>query len=132
MIEVDLGCEVVGGVESVNGKKGVVVLDGTEIELIGNGGVTVTQAIADLDANKVTDVTAGTNITIDKTVPNIPVFNVPSITTATQTALDGKVSNTTVGEPTGSDSLINAVSLTQAEFDAGTPVATTLYLITDA
>ena len=34
------------------------------------------------------------------------------------------------GEPSGSDSITNIVSLTQAEYDAGTPVATTLYIIT--
>lgn len=34
------------------------------------------------------------------------------------------------GEPTGSDQVINVVSLTQAEYDAGTPVATTFYIIT--
>jgi predicted RecA/RadA family phage recombinase len=33
------------------------------------------------------------------------------------------------GEPTGSDQVLNVVSLTQAEYDAGTPVATTLYVI---
>lgn len=38
----------------------------------------------------------------------------------------------TVGEPSGSDQVLNIVSLTQAEYDAGTPVATTLYIITDA
>ena len=32
--------------------------------------------------------------------------------------------------PTGSDLVLNAVSLTQAEYDAGTPVATTFYIIT--
>lgn len=41
--------EVQGGVISVNGETGVVVLDGTEIELIENGGVSVTQAISDID-----------------------------------------------------------------------------------
>ena len=35
-------------------------------------------------------------------------------------------------EPTGSNQVFNIVSLTQAEYDAGTPVATTLYNITDA
>jgi len=40
------------------------------------------------------------------------------------------VTSVTTGEPSGSDSLINIVSLTQAEYDAGTPVATTLYIIT--
>ena len=48
-----------------------------------------------------------------------------------QTQLDGKVSSTIVGEPTGSDVVVNMVSLTQAEYDAGTPVATTFYIITD-
>jgi len=38
----------------------------------------------------------------------------------------------TNGEPTGSDQVFNVVSLTQAEYDAGTPVATTFYIITDA
>lgn len=37
--------------------------------------------------------------------------------------------STIVGEPTGSDQVFNVVSLTQAEYDAGTPVATTLYNI---
>ena len=40
------------------------------------------------------------------------------------------VDSTTTGEPSGSDSITNIVSLTQAEYDAGTPVATTLYIIT--
>ncbi len=40
------------------------------------------------------------------------------------------VTSVTTGEPSGSDSVINIVSLTQAEYDAGTPVATTLYIIT--
>ena len=34
------------------------------------------------------------------------------------------------GEPAGSDLVLNAVSLTQAEYDAGTPVSTTFYIIT--
>ena len=42
------------------------------------------------------------------------------------------VSNDTTGEPSGSDSVIKMVSLTQAEYDAGTPNATTFYVITDA
>ena len=41
-----------GAVDSVNSKTGVVVLDGTEIELIDGGGVTVTGAISDLDNEK--------------------------------------------------------------------------------
>jgi len=44
--------------------------------------------------------------------------------------LEDQVTSVTTGEPNGSDSIINIVSLTQAEYDAGTPVATTLYIIT--
>jgi hypothetical protein len=33
------------------------------------------------------------------------------------------------GEPVGSDRVLNVVSLTQAEYNAGTPVATTFYVI---
>ena len=50
----------------------------------------------------------------------------------TDNALTGVVKSSTTGEPTGSDSVLNMVSLTQAEYDAGTPLATTLYVITDA
>lgn len=45
------------------------------------------------------------------------------------TSINSKTDN----EPTGSDQVLNVVSLTQAEYDAfGTPNATTLYIITDA
>ena len=44
--------------------------------------------------------------------------------------LEDQVTSVITGEPSGSDSVINIVSLTQAEYDAGTPVATTLYIIT--
>ena len=53
-----------------------------------------------------------------KSLDNWVILNPPK-------ALD----STTVGEPTGSDQVFNVVSLTQAEYDAGTPVATTLYNI---
>ena len=43
-----------------------------------------------------------------------------------------KVDNNPTGEPTGSDAVLKMVSLTQAEYNAGTPVATTFYIITDA
>ena len=42
------------------------------------------------------------------------------------------IDSVTSGEPSGSDQVLNVVSLTQAEYDAGTPVATTFYIITDA
>lgn len=39
------------------------------------------------------------------------------------------VTNITSGEPAGSDPVINLVSLTQAEYDAGVIIPTTLYVI---
>ena len=39
------------------------------------------------------------------------------------------INSTTTSEPTGSDLVYNVVSLTQAEYNAGTPVATTFYII---
>ena len=42
------------------------------------------------------------------------------------------INSETTGEPTGSDVILNIVSLTQAEYNAGTPVTTTTYIITDA
>jgi hypothetical protein len=44
-----------GAVDSVNGKTGVVVLDGTDIELLNGGGVTVTEAIVDLSDETVSN-----------------------------------------------------------------------------
>ena len=44
--------------------------------------------------------------------------------------IDAGVKSSTTGEPSGSDQVINMVSLTQAEYDAGSPNATTLYNIT--
>ena len=51
-------------------------------------------------------------------------------TTDISTLDSDKLDSVTTGEPTGSDVVGNAVSLTQAEYDAGTPVATTFYIIT--
>lgn len=42
------------------------------------------------------------------------------------------INSKTAGEPTGSDVVLNVVSLTQSEYDAGAKVATTIYNITDA
>ena len=39
------------------------------------------------------------------------------------------IESSVTGEPTGSDVVLNVVSLTQAEYDAGTKIATTLYVI---
>tara|TARA_R100000541_G_scaffold48286_2_gene55369 strand:- start:159 stop:605 length:447 start_codon:yes stop_codon:yes gene_type:complete len=60
-----------------------------------------------------------------------------SFDTASSTKLGGietgaevnTINSTTTSEPTGSDLVYNVVSLTQAEYDAGSPVSTTFYLI---
>jgi hypothetical protein len=50
------------------------------------------------------------------------------ISTANQGALDLKVSSNTTGV-TGADAISNMMSLTQAEYDAITPNASTFYVI---
>jgi hypothetical protein len=45
--------------------------------------------------------------------------------------LSQKIDSKTINEPNGSDKVANIVSLTQAEYDAGTPISTTFYIITD-
>ena len=45
--------------------------------------------------------------------------------------LSQKVDSNTINEPSGSDVVANIVSLTQAEYDAATPISTTFYIITD-
>ena len=48
---------------------------------------------------------------------------------ATTNALNDRVKSVTTAEPNGSDKVVNIVSLTQAEYDAGTPVSDTFYII---
>jgi hypothetical protein len=77
--------QIDGGVTSVNGKQGDVVLDGTEIELIDGGGVSVTQAISDLDTDiqaKVSSVSAGANVEVNNSDPNNPIVSAFPTTTA--------------------------------------------------
>jgi len=44
---------------------------------------------------------------------------------------NNKVNTVLTDEPSGSDVVANIVSLTQAEYDAATPISTTFYIITD-
>ncbi len=68
-----------GTVNSVNGRNpdgsGNVLLDGTHIEVVPGAGVTVTQAIFDLDSTKIDSIVAGTNITINNTDPKNPIIS---------------------------------------------------------
>jgi hypothetical protein len=66
-------------------------------------------------------------------------FEVDGLTTGTTRVITmpdkdvvlGTIKSDVTGEPSGSDVIDNIVSLTQAEYDAGSPVAGTTYIITD-
>jgi hypothetical protein len=63
---VDYVASAGGAVSSVNGATGVVVVDGTDIELVDGGGTTITTAVSDLDstkADKATLTQSGGNVT---------------------------------------------------------------------
>lgn len=113
-------------------------------------GITPTQA-ADIVTNnaKVTnathtgDVTGDTELTIAVDAVDIPMLSATGTPDSTnflrgdnvwagiETGAQVNTINTALaGEPTGSDLVLNVVSLTQAEYDAGTPVSTTFYIIT--
>ena len=139
-----------GAVDSVNGQTGVVVLDKSNI------GLSNVDNTSDAD-KPISDATQTALDDLQQEIPN-PNNLVNQFTTNTQgvsgrftvqepldantsdaasvgyvlSKTNDKVSSNTTGEPTGSDVVLNIVSLTQAEYDAGTPIATTFYLITDA
>jgi hypothetical protein len=81
---------------------------------------------------------------VDNTDPQNPILSFPDTSEVTETTdknyvtdaeiskIASSVNSKTAGEPTGSDVVLNTVSLTQAEYDLGTPIATTFYIITDA
>ena len=92
----------------------------------GGGDLLAANNLSDLDNSD----TALTNLGLTATATELNYTD--GVTSNVQTQIDAKVSSTATGEPTGSDQVINMVSLTQAEYDAGTPVATTFYVITDA
>jgi len=126
------------GVTSFNTRTGVVVPV--------NGDYTTAQVTESTDKKYVTDAesvvigdTSNTN-TGDQDLSGLqPILSEGAFVDGDKTKLDGvetgaevnTINSKTAGEPTGSDVILNTVSLTQAEYDAGTPIATTLYVITD-
>ena len=106
-------------------------------------GITSTQA-SDITTNSSNISSNTTSIGYNLTAININTadiaINTAKVTypSADSTKLSGiatgaevnTINTALAGEPTGSDLVLNAVSLTQAEYDAGTPVATTFYIIT--
>ena len=116
-----------------------------------NGEFGWVQKLGDLDDIDTTGLTAGDILYLSETVSGgyqttkpsaanseVIVGQVGKVNATTGTIFCGLrqpvssfVKSNTTGEPTGSDVVVNMVSLTQAEYDAGTPVATTFYVITD-
>ena len=78
---------------------------------------------------------------VDNSDPQNPVLSFPDtdsevtettdkkyVTDVEKTKINSSVNSTTIGEPIGSDVVLNTVSLTQSEYDAGTPDSTQLFI----
>tara|TARA_R110000772_G_scaffold67579_2_gene150036 strand:+ start:10897 stop:11409 length:513 start_codon:yes stop_codon:yes gene_type:complete len=92
-------------------------------------GITTAQA-ADIVANnaKVTyDAAAAVSANTDKI--SFDSTSSTKLGTIEENAEVNTINTSATGEPSGSDLVLNVVSLTQAEYDAGTKVSTTLYAI---
>ena len=108
IISNDLIASTGGDVTSVNGETGDVILDTDDINE-GSSNLYYTEA------------RVSNNTSVSANTAKVGVTNEEENT----------IDSITSGEPTGSDQVINVVSLTQAEYDAGTPIVTTFYIITD-
>jgi len=96
------------GVDSVNGKTGVVTLNSGEIPENTNLYYTESR------------VAANTAVALNTGKTGVTNEEENTINTELEAGM------------TGEDLVLNVLSLTTAEYDAGTPVATTFYIITDA
>ena len=81
----------------------------------------------DQDLSGKVDKVTGSSLISDQAITRLE--NTSGTNTGDQD-LSGKVNSIVTDEPTGSDKVVNIVSLTQAEYDAGTPVTDTFYIIT--
>ncbi len=113
------------GVTSVNGETGVVVLDTydiaentnlyyTEVRVSNNVDVAANTLKTGITAQQSSDITTN-NAKVGVTDEEKNTIN---------TELEAGM--------TGEDLVLNVLSLTEAEYNAGTPVSTTFYIITDA
>lgn len=139
--KVDLANEIGGGgaVNSVNGKSGNVVLSADDISDAATTNKFVTnQTLIDVSVNN-SKIGITNQQALDILNNNDKISYTDSVAVALNTEKVGvtneqqnTINSTTAGEPLGSDAVLNVVSLTQAEYDAGTPLSTTFYIITDA
>ena len=140
--EIDLNTAKVGittqqstDITTNNAKVGITTAQASEITANTNKvGITSTQS-SDITTNNAkvgyTESLVSANTSVVANTAKI------SFDSASSTKLGGietgaevnTINSTTTSEPTGSDLVYNVVSLTQAEYDAGSPVATTFYLI---
>ena len=118
-----------------------------DVKVFVKDGLNTSEVTETTDKKYVTDAekvvignTSGTN-TGDQDISDLqPILSEGAFVDGDKTKLDGieanaevnTINSKTAGEPTGSDVVLNTVSLTQAEYDLGTPIATTFYIITDA
>ena len=107
--------------ETVSILEGTVGDNGNEITLIQDNIEVLEESLSILE------VTVGDNgnaITLIKD-------NIDELELAVTEIESNKVNTVLTDEPSGSDKVANIVSLTQAEYDAGTPISTTFYIIKD-
>ena len=131
--DVDVGVELASAYSSalVEHSGDIYYSDGTNwlqmsFEGLSSDGTTISTTI---------DVDVTGDLSVDDLAYNESTWNgsvVVPTRNAVRDVIEEKISSNTVGEPSGSDAILNMVSLTQAEYDAGSPVAGTSYVITDA
>ena len=139
---------------SIQSKRPIKTVNGSSLE--GSGDVTTPNTeYTDSEIKTKYENNANTNVFTDAEKTNLgnqsntntgdqdlsglqPILSEGAFVDGDKTKLNGiatgaevnTINSKTLGEPTGSDVVLNTVSLTQAEYDAGTPVATTFYIIT--
>ncbi len=127
---VSVGAPVTGGggggaVDSVFGRTGNVTAE--------NGDYNTSQVSEGLNLYYTEDrVSNNSSVQANTSKNSYPSEDATKLSNIEANAEVNTINTDTAGEPAGADLVLNVVSLTQAEYDAGTPVSTTFYLITDA
>jgi hypothetical protein len=103
-------------------------IEGDAFDRSNHIGTQTASTISDFD----TSVSSNTDVAANTAKNSYPSTDSSKLSGIEAGAEVNTINSKTTGEPTGSDIVLNVVSLTQAEYDASTPVSTTFYLITDA